>query len=196
MNQKIRKIVKNVVLVVILVLVVMAIVTAAKGGEWRGSWDYLWARINFLLLALAVYWWGWPFMMKMLDARIADIGDEISQFEKEKAEIETEIQNIETSLNQSAERFAQMKTKLEAEIKAKQEHIIANAKKEAEAIFEQAKKQQKTIIGETQKTLKAELVDMAVENALAKLPQVITAKDQSHLFENFYNRAFRAPDAA
>lgn len=196
MNQKIRKIVRNVVLVVILVLIILAIVAVAKGGEWRSTWDYYWTRINFLLLALAIYWWLWPFMMKMLDGRIADIGDEISQFEKEKAEIATEIQNIEVSLTQSAERFAQMKTKLEAEIKVKQEYILTNARKEAEAIFAQAKNQQQAIIGEAQKCLKAELVDMAVDNALARLPKEITAKDQSHLFENFYNRAFRAPEAA
>lgn len=196
MNQKTRKIVKNVVLAVIVILIVCAVVAAVKGGEWRGTWDYLWGRINFLLLALAIYWWGWPFMMKMLDGRIASIGDEIGQFEKEKAEIEAEIKNIEDGLTQSADRFEQMKTKLEAEIKTKQEHIIANAKREAESIFEQAHNQRDFIFEEMRKGLKAELADMAVDNALAKLPEVITAKDQNHLFENFYNRAFSTPEAA
>lgn len=196
MNSKKRIMGKNILLAAMVVLVVIAIVAAVRGGDWRPVWDKMWQWINFLLLFTAIYWWGWPFFMKMLDGRIKGIADEIGQFEKEKADIEAEIKNIEDSLTQSAERFEQVKTKMEKEIAQKQEQIIANAKKEAETIIEQAKHQREAIVDEAKKGLKAELVDMAMDNALAKLPKAITAKDQKHLFENFYNHAFKAPQVA
>lgn len=196
MNSKKRIMGKNVLLAVILVLLIIAIVAVVRGGEWRPVWDKCLQWINFLLLFTAIYWWGWPLLMKMLDGRINGIADEIGNFEKEKAKIELEIKGIEESLTQSEVRFAQIKAKIETEIAQKREQIIAHAKNEAASIIEQAQHQRKAIIDEARRGLKTELVDMAIKNALAKLPKVITAKDQEHLFENFNKNAFKPPQTA
>lgn len=196
MNSKKRILGKNILLAVIAVLVIIAIVAAVRGGDWRPIWDKMWQWANFLLLVTAIYWWGWPFFMKLLGGRIQTIADEIGQFEKENADINAEIKDIEEQLEKSAERFEQIKAKMQQEIAIKREQIIENAKKEAMVIFEQAKTQRQSIIAEAKKGLKAELVDLAVDNALAKLPDSITDKDQKHLFENFYKQAFKTPQAA
>lgn len=196
MNSKKRIMGKNILLLIIAVLAIISIVAAVRGGDWRPVWDKCWQWANFLLLFTAIYWWGWPFFMKMLDGRIGGIADEIGQFETENANIEAEIKGIEESLTQSEARFAQIKAKMETEIAQKREQIIAHAKSEAAAIIDQAQLQRAAIIDEAKKGLKAELVDMAVDNALAKLPKAITAKDQKHLFENFYKNAFKAPQTA
>ena len=196
MNSKKRIIGKNILLAVIVILVVIAISAAIRGGDWRPVWDKMWLWANFLLLVTAIYWWGWPFFIKMLDKRISGIAKDLSDFEKENAEIIAEIKNLEDQLANSENRFAQIKNTLEQEMALKREQIIANAKKEAAAIFEQAELQHQIIINETKKNLKAELVDIAINNALAKLPKTITDKDQKHLFEVFYRHAFKTPQEA
>lgn len=196
MNSKKRIMGKNVLLGLIAVLIIISVITAIRGGEWRPVWDFLWGWINFLFLFTAIYWWGWPFFMKLLNGRIKDIADEISQMETENANIAAEISNIEGQLAKSAERFEEIKIKLEKEIGQKREQIIAKAKKEAAALLEQAGEQRKSIISEAKKDLKAELVDLAINNALTKLPGIINEKDQQHLFEKFYTGAFKNPQAA
>lgn len=195
-NSKKRIMGKNILLAVMVILVVIAIVAVIRGGDWRPIWDKCWQWTNFLIVVTAIYWWGWPFFMKMLDSRINGIAEEIGQFEKEKADIDNEMKSIEDSLAQSEVRFTQIKSKMETEIAQKREQIIAHAKTEAASIIEQARQQRETILDEARKGLKAELVDMAVDKALAKLPATISAKDQKHLFENFYKNAFKTPEAA
>lgn len=196
MNSKKRIMGKNILLVIMAVLIIIAVVAAARGGNWRPIWDKCWQWTNFFILFTAIYWWGWPLFMKILDGRIHGIADEIGQFEKEKANIAAEIENIEGQLSHSEARFAQIKIKMEAEIAQRREQIITNAKSEAVAIIEQARKQRVAIVDEAREKLKAELVDMAVDNALARLPQTINAEDQKHLFENFYKNAFKKPQPA
>lgn len=196
MNSKKRIMGKNILLVIIAVLVIISVVAAVRGGDWRPIWDKCWQWTNFFLLFTAIYWWGWPLLMKLLDGRIRVIADEIDQFEKEKVNIAAEIENIEGQLSHSEARFAQIKIKMEAEIAQRREQIISHAKSEAAAIIEQARKQRAAIIDEVREKLKAELVDMAVDNALERLPQTITAEDQKHLFENFYKNAFKKPQLA
>lgn len=196
MNSKKRIMGKNILLAIIAVLIIASIIAVVRGGEWRPVWDKCWQWINFFLLFTAIYWWGWPFFMKMLDGRIHGIADEIGQLEKEKANIEAEIENIEGQLSHCEARFTQIKVKMEAEIAQRREHIITHAKSEAAAIIEQARNQRKAIIDEVREKLKAELVDMAVDSALARLPQIITTQDQKHLFENFCKNAFTKPHAA
>lgn len=196
MNSKKRIMGKNILLVIIAVLIIISVVAAVRGGDWRPIWDKCWQWTNFFLLFTAIYWWGWPLLMKLLDGRIRGIADEIDQFEKEKTNIAAEIENIEGQLSHSEARFAQIKVKMEAEIAQRREQIISHANGEASAIIEQARKQRVAIIDEVRGKLKAELVDMAVDNALARLPQTITAEDQKHLFENFYKNAFKKPQPA
>lgn len=195
-NSKKRVMGKNLLLAIIVILIVIAIVAAVSGGEWRPVWDKMWQWVNFLLLVTAIYWWGWPLFMKLLDGRINAVADDMNQLEKETADISAEIKDIEEQLTKSEERFDQIKAKLEQDIAAKREQIIENAKKEATSIIEQAKTQRMAILDQAKKGLKAELVDMAVNNALAKLPETITDKDQKQLFKNFCANAFKTPATA
>lgn len=194
---KAAKIFQFICIAAMLVLTCLSVFTAIKGGaEWRASWDYIWKWNNFVILVFVIGKFLWPFMQKFLRERVACIADEIGQYEKEQAEIETEIRKIEESLSQTAQKFDQLKAKMQTELKQKQEQIVEHAKKEATAIVEQASLQQSAMLNETKKLLKAELVDLAVNEALNKLPGLISAKDQERLFKNFYNNAFKAPQTA
>lgn len=188
-----RKITKNILLALIIILAVIAIVIAIKGGEgWRHTWDYMWTRINFLILVTLIFWFLGPLALKMLDGRIKHIVDDIDDLEKEKANIADEIKEIEDNLAHSVERFEQIRTRLQQEIALKREQIVQSAKEEAAAILEQAQVQCQSILDDTKKGLKGELVDMAVNKALAQLPEIITAQDHKRLFESFYAKAFNA----
>ena len=71
--------------------------------------------------------------------------------------------------------------------KRKKNQIIEEAQIESRLIMEEAKRRIDNRIIQAKNILKAELVDTAINSAIKKLPNEITAEDDQKLIQTFLN---------
>jgi F-type H+-transporting ATPase subunit b len=170
----------------LMVLLLAGPALADSGGQsWRPTYDQIMMYVNFIILVAVFY--------KFLKAPLADF------FLKKREAIAREIKRMEDEKTAAVEKAAEATRLLEAtqarldqireriiregeQIKAK---IIEDAKAQSVLMIEEAHRKVESRILHAKDSFKIELIDAAVEVALARLPELVTEADNQRYID-FY----------
>lgn len=173
----------------ILHLAGLEVLAADNSGAWRPVFDLVMRWFNFLLLAFLLVKFSRAPIKKFLAGKRQDIADEIDGLEAQKAEMLGQIAQSKEQLENSQDRFMQLKKRIVAQGEKNRQAIIEDAKQESKIMLTGAKHKIDSRIVEARQALRAELVDSAIALAMEKLPEKITDEDNQKYIDAFMSSA-------
>lgn len=160
---------------------------AAVAGDpsWRPTYDVAMRWLNFIILATVIVKYGRQPIKNFLKLKKEDVVSEIEGLDKEKEKI---LQAIEAAKEQEIEnkkRFKALQDRLIAQGENRKQQLIAQAKQQSVVMLEEARRKMENRIVQANASLKMELLDMAIGQAIEKLPEVITDGDNQRLLDDY-----------
>lgn len=154
-------------------------------GGWRPIYDEVLLWINFGILVFVFVKYGKKPFMNFLLGQKEKITLDIARIEEKKAKAVDRTREINRMLDESDVHFARIKERIVEQGTRKKQNIIAAARKESRYILEDANRRIGSYILQARNAVKAELVDKAIELAMERLPQEITAADNEKFFNDY-----------
>jgi len=165
-------------------------VAAESHGNWRATYDLVMMWLNFIIfVGVGVKFARQP-IKNFLQGRREEIARELKMLETEKEQITARVHEALNALEESDIRFEKVKQRIIAEGEARKQQIIEKAHQESRLLLQQAKVRIQHNIQEAGRQLKSELIDIAFEQALQRLPAVLTPEDHERLTARFVEEAF------
>jgi F-type H+-transporting ATPase subunit b len=166
-----------------------AMAMAAEEGqvqsEFMTYWITGWKIINFLILVVFLVKVAKKPLKDFLANRRADISESLNEAEKLKENAETEFSEIRQKIDRIDDQVANITQLIEAQGIAQKERIIKNATTISDRLLKEAQEYSKFELRKAKQRLKEELVDMAIDMAMAKIQEKITPEDQDKLTSDY-----------
>ncbi|GBC63175.1 hypothetical protein DENIS_4168 [Desulfonema ishimotonii] len=165
-------------------------VFAGEGADnWRPTYDLVMKWVNFLILASIVVRFGKAPLMNFLRLQKENLAQEISDLEKEKAQMAGEIEKTHQALKESDANFAKLKERIVRQGEKKKQEIIEEARKQGGYMLEVARQKVESQLATAQRVFKEELVDAAISLAMKQLPAQMTDADNDNLIATYLETA-------
>ena len=178
------------ILVCLLAIVPVPDVMAADGSDsWRVTYDQIMRWVNFIILAAVIIKFGRRPLMNFLSGRQEEIAYEIRRLEKEKEAVMQKVGEMQRQMADSDKRYEQMKERIIAHGGARKQAIIDEAHRESRVLMETTRNHIQNQLRSAKRKLRAEIIDLAVDKAIQRLPGEVTAEDDRKLVEKFIERA-------
>ncbi len=163
--------------------------TSASEGDpdWRGTYDLVMRWLNFFILIAVIVKFGAKPIKAFTGQQREEVSIEIKQLEKEKQEMETEINQTLKKSEDSQAQFKHIKERILGEGERRKSQIIEDAEFQSNLMIEDAKRKVEHRLQIARRNFHRELVDAATEIALEKLPQTVTKEDQEKRLAQFLN---------
>jgi F-type H+-transporting ATPase subunit b len=161
---------------------------AADGG-WRPTYDLVMRWLNFLILVGVIVRYARQPVKTFLEGRSAEVRIEIDTLEEQKAEAVAAVSALRRRLVDSEARLEEMKVRLLAEGERRKQTLIDQAELESAMMLKDAERKVEGLLHHARRTLRAELVDEAIELAARRLPEEIRAEDHQRLTASFFEAA-------
>ncbi|MGB5984555.1 MAG: F0F1 ATP synthase subunit B [Desulfobacterales bacterium] len=158
---------------------------AEGGGNWRPTYDLIMRWVNFIILAALLVKFVRVPLVNFVKGRQAEISAEIKDLEEQRQAAEAAIKDAEEQLAASSSRLETIKERIVSEGQARKAEIIADAQKDGEMMLAAARLKVDGQIQRAKDQLRAEMVDLAVEQALQRLPGLITEEDNRRILETY-----------
>ena len=160
-------------------------VIAAEGSGWRHTYDRSMLVFNFALLSFLSFKFLRKPFVNFLRGEKEKIERRVKQVEEKMALAHKKIQETNKIVDESDAGFEALKQRIVTQGKKRKDEIIQEAQLESRLILEDAKMRIENQIFKAKSMIKAELVDTAVDLAMKKLPQEITAEDDQKIFQDY-----------
>ena len=160
---------------------------AAEEGqsEFMTYWAMGWRIINFLILLVLLVKLAKKPLKQFLQDRSTDISANLNEAETFKQKAESEFNEINQKIIELDSQVAQITQIIEAQGISQKERIIDNATKTSNRLLSEAQEYSKFELRKARQKLKEELVDMAIDMAMARITEKITTEDQEKLPSDF-----------
>ena len=175
---------------VVATLVLLGVVAApgwAAGADadWRPTYDLVMRWVNFAILAGVLFHFGRRPVMNLLRNQAAKYESEIQRLEDEKAAALERLGSVRQMQAENESRFVEMTQRIVTAGEEQRQAIIADARRESEVLITEAQRRISFALRNARERVRAEMVDLAVERALARLPEVIDATDNERRLSSF-----------
>ncbi len=160
----------------------------AASPEWRPTYDLVMMYVNFGILAAVIYRYGREPIKNFLKQQRDDVVAQIDALEEEKNRVIEEIKAAQLQAAENRERLEEMKARLISQGEAEKQQIIEQAQQQSAMMIETAHKKMEFRIVQAQKQLKIELADLAIDQAVQRLPQIMTDSDNQHFVDTYLQR--------
>ncbi len=167
------------------VLLLIAPAALAADPEWRPTYDLAMRWINFIILVAVIVKYAREPIKDFLKLKKDDVVAQISELDKEKARILSEIQSVKQQEVENRVRLNELKDRLIAQAETRKQQIIEQAKQQSTIMLEETRRKMAHRIDQATSTLKLELLDMAIDQAAATLPRIITPEDNQRLLADY-----------
>ena len=157
----------------------------AAGPEWRPKYDLIMMYVNFIILAAVIFKYAREPIKNFLNQQKTEIVSEIKELETKKTRILEEIQDANEQAAESTQRFQDMKERMINQGETRKQQIVDQARQQGAAMIEETRKKMENRILQAKNQLKIELADMAFDQAMQKLPQVINEDDNQRLLDDY-----------
>jgi F-type H+-transporting ATPase subunit b len=188
---------KNISLGAVVLLVVMLMVTV--GAAWASSsgghgepkvweWTDTYRVMNFVVLAVALFFVLRKPAAQFLNGRIQGIKDQLAELENKKKEAEKQLAQYNerlSLLDKEAEKIVSMYVQQGKEAQAR---ILEEAKASAEKLESQAKRHIEHTFQQAKMKVQEEIFENAMAKAEAKIAEKITAEDQVRLVDDYLEK--------
>ncbi|MGD8980872.1 MAG: ATP synthase F0 subunit B [Desulfobacterales bacterium] len=150
---------------------------AEKSNSWRPMYDLILRWINFGIIAFVIVKYGKTPIMNFLRGQKDKLAQEINQLENEKKDATAKVMETLKSVDESEVRFADLKDRIIQQGEKKKTEIIESAQNQSKMMLEDAKRRIDSHFLQAKNEFKAELIDIAMDMAMGRLPEVITPED-------------------
>jgi F-type H+-transporting ATPase subunit b len=181
--------------VVLVVLAAGLHLTAGTGwaeeGEntWRSTYDVVMLWVNFVILAFVGVKYGRKPLIEFLKNEGKRTAEDIEQAEQKKQRMDEEVKAMTAAAENSRERLRTLRERLIQEGEQKRLELIEAARRDSQLMLDQTRVRIEHQIFEARETLKAELVDSAIDAAIERLPSAMNTEDHSRFIERFIREA-------
>ena len=170
----------------LLVLVLSGTALAADGAvDWRPTYDMIMRWVNFAILVFVLFKFGRKPLMAFLKGQKSEIEQEFSKTEAQKQITLAKVREAKTALAESQVRLPELKARLIEQGERKRQEFIQQAQEQSKLILEGAKHKIDYQILRAKEKLRVELLDLAVDEALKELPDLITPEDNHRQIEKY-----------
>lgn len=157
--------------------------------EWRPIYDFVMRWINFGILAYFLVKVVGPILVNFLSGQQSEIRGKIDRVQKEKDEMLAKVQDARDSLEGSGPRLEEIKSRIVEQGERRKQEIIDEANEHSRLMMSHARQRIDNQILQARKKLMDDLLDMAMEKALERLPREITEEDDNRLIEKYMDAA-------
>jgi F-type H+-transporting ATPase subunit b len=158
-------------------------------NENRQTWDLIMRWVNFIILAVVIIKYARAPLVQFLKEKRAETSLSIKQLEEKKAEAELRIHDSQIQLKSSQDKLVLIRERILAEGQKRKEKIIEEARQESRLMLVTAQMKIENQIRDAAEKIKVELIDMAVQRAEARLPQLLARQDHNRLIEQWMDAA-------
>lgn len=162
---------------------------AGETSSWRPTYDLIMRWINFGIIVFLANKYAKGPVINFLKGRKEKVAQEIKRLEDRRDEAVANIEETRATIDESEVRFADLKQRIVLLGEQKREEIIETARQQSRIMLDDAHRRVESYILEARNAIKAELVDTAIDLALQRLPQEITAADNEKLITEFVDSA-------
>jgi len=177
-------------------LATMPAVAMAASPEWRPTYDKVMLWVNFTIFMAVIVKYGREPIKNFLKQQKEDVASELDALETEKARVLGEIQDAKSQAAESEIRFGELKERLISQGEARKQQIVEQARQQSSVLIEETRKKMENRLLQAKNQLKMELADMAFDQAMQTLPQIITESDNKRLLDIYMQGMHLEQDAA
>ena len=162
---------------------------ADPDDNWRATYDLVMRWVNFLILAAIIVKFGRRPLMSFLSGRKEEIEYELRRLEEEKEAVLQKVSEMRQQIEENEIRYEQIKERFVSQGQNRKQAIIDEARLESRILLEGTKNLIDNRLRSAKQKLRAEIIDLAVEKAMQKLPELVTDEDNRRLLDYFLKRA-------
>jgi len=141
--------------------------------------------VNFIILVAVIVKYAREPIKDFLKLQKSDIFSEIGELETEKAKIVGEINEVKKKGAISRTHFQELKDRLIAQGETRKQQIVEQARQQSKIMLEETRRKMENRIIQAKAGLRVELLDMAIDQAMLKLPDIMTAGDAQQLLDDY-----------
>ncbi len=158
---------------------------AEKTSNWRPTYDLIMRWVNFGIIVFVLNRYAKTPLKNFLRSKKEDLSREIEELEEKKEDANAKIQEIQKTIEESDVRFADLKKRIVQQGEREKLKIVESTQQQSRVMLEDAHRRIDASILQARNTIKDELIDVAIDLAMERLPQAITAVDNEK-FVNAY----------
>ncbi len=164
---------------------------ADNPDDWRPLFDLIMRWLNFAIIAVVLFKFARKPIKDFLANRREEIDYQIKKYEQQKEAAAEKVQEATNILNESTDRFEQIKERIIKDGERKKQQIIEKAQEESRMLLEGAQRKIRNQIVEARTLIRSELIDSAIALAEKRLPDEITSADEQKLIEHYMKSTTR-----
>jgi len=176
-----------------LLMLLFPVVAMAGDPSWRPTYDLAMRWLNFIILVAVIVKYAREPIKGFLKLKKDDVVSEMDTLDGEKTKILQEIEAAKVQGSENQARFKEMKERLIAQGETHKQQLITQAKQQSTIMLEETRRKMENRIVQAKANLTMELLDMAIEQALTKLPGVMTDDDNRRLLDDYMERIHTRP---
>ena len=165
------------------------VLASETSGGWRPTYDLVLRYINFLILAFLIVKYARKPLVNFFKEKSQDVKKEIRKIEIAKEEAQNQVNALLEEGDKNKERLERLKERIISQGKAKQQHIIEDAKLESKLLLENTHRKLENRILNAQQALRTEMVDISIDLAMRRLPEEITEQDNQRFVDHYLTSA-------
>lgn len=158
---------------------------ASEDAGWRPTYDLVMKWVNFGILAFVLVKYLKDPIKDFLFGQKAIIAREIEKLETEKEKTLEKINNTRKELEDSDRRLSDLTDRMRQQGEKEKEKIIEAARQQSRFMLEGAKRKVQSRIDQAKANFRSELIDLAVNAAMEKLPSQVTPEDNQKMASKF-----------
>jgi len=158
---------------------------AAADPSWRPTYDIVLRWVNFIILVAVIVKYSHEPINNFLKLQKGDVVSRIAELDSEKSRIIKEIKDVRKKGEANRIRFKEMKERLIAQGETRKQELVNQAKQQSAIMLEETRRKLENRVVQAKSALKVELLDMAIEQAMAQLPGVVNEKDNQRLLDDY-----------
>ena len=161
-----------------------ALAAEAEGG-WRSNFDLIMMWVNFAIMVIVAIKFGKAPIKGFFRDQKENISRTIKDIEAQKEANIAHIRQTRQLMQESGARFEEIKEKIIAEGQSKQQAIVETARRESQLMIEHTNFWIDHQVLQAKHRLKSELIDLALEQVLQRLPQAFTPEDNQKYINQY-----------
>jgi len=158
---------------------------AEKSSNWRPMYDLILRYINFGIIVFVIIKYGKTPIMNFLRGQKEKLAEEIKRLEDEKEDVASQVKEMVKTIDESEERFEELKERIVDQGEKKKTEIIQAAQAHSESMIVDAKRRIESHFLQAKNDFRAELIDTAVDLALERFPKEMTPEDDEKFTREF-----------
>ena len=141
--------------------------------------------INFGIIVFLIIKYGKTPIMNFLRGQKEKLAKEIKRLEDEKEDVASQVKEMIKTIDESEERFEELKERIVQQGEKKKVEIIQTAQAQSESMIVNAKQRIESHFLQAKNDFRAELIDNAIDLALERFPKEMSPEDNENFTRDF-----------